>query len=339
MFILKNVERYTFCFLLYHGKKMIDMAKTKPTSVTAGQRMIRFKKNLPLLAMCAPAILLFFLFSYLPLPGLYMAFVNYNYAKGMLGSQFVGWTNFKFLTLSGDLPMLVRNTVLYNLAFILVNNVCQIALALMLNEIRSKRFRKISQALVLLPYFISFVIVGLFAYNILNADYGILNNIRQALGMERIAVYSMPGAWPPIFIFLNLWKNIGYGAIIYFAAIMGIDPGMIEAAEIDGVSSWQRIRYIMLPCLRPTMVMLILFSIGSILRGNFQLFYNIIGGANKILFETTDIIETYVYRAMMNNFNFSSAAAVSLFQSVFGFATVLIANHVVRRIEPDYALF
>ncbi|MBD5093456.1 MAG: sugar ABC transporter permease [Subdoligranulum sp.] len=315
------------------------MARTKTASELAGRKRSRFKKNLSLLAMCAPAIILFFLFSYLPLPGLYMAFVNYNYSKGMLGSQFVGWTNFKFLTLSGDLPMLVRNTVLYNLAFIFVNNFCQIALALMLNEIRSKRFRKVSQAMVLLPYFISFVIVGLFAYNILNADYGILNNIREALGLERIAIYSMPNAWPPIFVFLNLWKNIGYGTIIYFAAVMGIDTGMIEAAEIDGVTSWQRIRYIMLPCLRPTMVMLILFSIGSILRGNFQLFYNIIGGSNKILFETTDIIETYVYRAMMNNFNFSSAAAVSLFQSVFGFATVMAANYVVKRIEPDYALF
>lgn len=315
------------------------MTRSKAVSSLVGRRKGRFKKNLSLLLMCSPAIILFFLFSYLPLPGLYMAFVNYNYSKGLLGSQFVGWNNFRFLTLSGDLPMLIRNTVLYNLAFILTNNFCQIALALMLNEIRSKRFRKISQATILLPYFISFVIVGLFAYNILNADYGILNNIRIALGMERIEVYSMPEVWPPIFVFLNLWKNIGYGTIIYFAAIMGIDTGMIEAAEIDGVTSWQRIRYIMLPCLRPTMVMLILFSIGSILKGNFQLFYNVIGGSNKILFETTDIIETYVYRAMMNNFNFSSAAAVSLFQSVFGFATVMIANHIVKRIEPDYALF
>lgn len=315
------------------------MTRSKAVSSLAGRGKGRFKKNLSLLLMCSPAIVLFFLFSYLPLPGLYMAFVNYNYSKGLLASQFTGWNNFRFLTLSGDLPMLIRNTVLYNLAFILTNNFCQIALALMLNEIRSKRFRKISQATILLPYFISFVIVGLFAYNILNADYGILNNIRIALGMERIEVYSMPEVWPPIFVFLNLWKNIGYGTIIYFAAIMGIDTGMIEAAEIDGVSSWQRIRYIMLPCLRPTMVMLILFSIGSILKGNFQLFYNVIGGSNKILFETTDIIETYVYRAMMNNFNFSSAAAVSLFQSVFGFATVMIANHVVKRIEPDYALF
>lgn len=308
-------------------------------SLRSSSKSHRFRKNLSLLLMCLPAILLFFVFSYVPLPGLYMAFVNYNYSKGMFASPFVGWNNFRFLTLSGDLPMLVRNTVLYNLAFILTNNFFQIALALMLNEIRSKRFRKVSQAVILLPYFISFVIVGLFAYNILNADYGVLNSLRRSLGLEGIAVYSMPEAWPPIFVFLNLWKNVGYGTIIYFAAIMGIDTGMIEAAEIDGVTSWQRIRYIMIPCLRPTFVMLILFSIGSILKGNFQLFYNVIGGSNKILFSTTDIIETYVYRAMMSNFNFSSASAVSLFQSVFGFATVMIANFVVRRIDPDYALF
>lgn len=308
-------------------------------SLRSSSKSHRFRKNLSLLLMCLPAILLFFVFSYVPLPGLYMAFVNYNYSKGMFASPFVGWNNFRFLTLSGDLPMLVRNTVLYNLAFILTNNFFQIALALMLNEIRSKRFRKVSQAVILLPYFISFVIVGLFAYNILNADYGVLNSLRRSLGLGGIAVYSMPEAWPPIFVFLNLWKNVGYGTIIYFAAIMGIDTGMIEAAEIDGVTSWQRIRYIMIPCLRPTFVMLILFSIGSILKGNFQLFYNVIGGSNKILFSTTDIIETYVYRAMMSNFNFSSASAVSLFQSVFGFATVMIANFVVRRIDPDYALF
>ncbi len=314
------------------------MAVMNP-SLRSSSKSHRFRKNLSLLLMCLPAILLFFVFSYVPLPGLYMAFVNYNYSKGMFASPFVGWNNFRFLTLSGDLPMLVRNTVLYNLAFILTNNFFQIALALMLNEIRSKRFRKVSQAIILLPYFISFVIVGLFAYNILNADYGVLNSVRRSLGLEGIAVYSMPEAWPPIFVFLNLWKNVGYGTIIYFAAIMSIDTGMIEAAEIDGVTSWQRIRYIMIPCLRPTFVMLILFLIGSILKGNFQLFYNVIGGSNKILFSTTDIIETYVYRAMMSNFNFSSASAVSLFQSVFGFATVMIANFVVRRIDPDYALF
>ncbi len=192
--------------------------------------------------------------------------------------------------------MLVRNTVLYNLAFILTNNFFQIALALMLNEIRSKRFRKVSQAIILLPYFISFVIVELFAYNILNADYGVLNSVRRSLGLEAVAVYSMPEAWPIIFVFLNLWKNVGYGTIIYFAAIIGIDTGMIETAEIDGVSSWQRIRYIMIPCLRPTFVMLILFSIGSILKGNFQLFYNVIGGSNKILFSTTDIVSLQVLR-------------------------------------------
>lgn len=303
----------------------------------AGAR--KFKKNSSLLLMCVPAILFFFMFNYVPMPGIYVAFINFNYRAGIFASEFVGWENFRFLGLTGDLPMLIRNTVLYNMAFIVIGNVVQIAMALMLNEIRKARFRKISQSIMILPHFISYVIVGLFAYNILNFEFGILNTTLKAMGMDTVKIYSNPKAWPTIIVITNLWKTTGYGTIVYFAAIMNINVQMIEASEIDGANIFQRTRYIMLPCLKPTFIILLLFSLGGILKGNFGLMYNMVGARNQVLFETTDIIETYVFRAMMSNFNFATASTVGFVQSIFGFLLVLGANGLVRRTEPEYSLF
>ena len=295
-------------------------------------------QNKTLLLMCVPAIVFFFVFSYMPMPGAYIAFTNFQYNKGIWASPFVGMQNFKFLFKSGQLGLLLRNTILYNLAFIVLGNVLQLTFAILLNEVQSKRYKKVTQSMMFLPYFISDVLVSLLVYNLLNYDYGFISNLVRALGGEMPKVYQMAGAWPIIIVLVNLWKGTGYGTVVYFAAITGMDSSMLEAAQIDGANGFQRIRYIILPTLKPTVVILFLFAIGGILKGNFGLFYNLVGN-NSMLFGTTDIIETYVYRSMMNSFNFSQSSAVGLFQSVVGFFIVIGANAFVKKLDSDYALF
>ncbi len=292
-----------------------------------------------LLLMCAPAAVFFIIFAYLPMPGLYLAFINYNYTDGIFHSQFIGWNNFRFLVITGDLWRLTINTIAYNLAFIVFGNVVQICVAVLLNELRSKWFKKISQSLMFLPYFISFVLIGLIAYNILSYDYGLLNGTLKSMGFDPIKTYSDPHWWPFIILFTYLWQSTGYGSIIYFAAIMGLDSEIVEASEIDGANALQRIWYIILPWLKPTFIILLLFSLGGVLRGNFGLFYNLVGANNTALYATTDIIETYVFRSLMTNFNFSMGSAVSLYQSVFGFFIVVSANWLVKKLSPENTLF
>nr|WP_232231551.1 ABC transporter permease subunit [Paenibacillus sp. HW567] len=289
--------------------------------------------------MCIPAILFFLIFSYLPMPGLYLAFVRYNYSDGIFGSPFVGFENFKFLVMTGDLWRLTFNTIAYNLAFILFGNLLQITIAVFLNEIRKKWFKKAAQTLMFLPYFISAVLIGLIAYNILNYDYGLLNGILRSAGMNPLKTYTNSSVWPFIIVLTYLWQSTGYGSIVYFAAIMGLDSEVVEASEIDGAHAFQRIRYIVLPWLKPTFVILLLFSLGGILRGNFGLFFNLVGANNTALYGTTDIIETYVFRALMTNFNFPIGSAVGLYQSVFGFIVVITANWLVKKFSPDNSLF
>ena len=297
------------------------------------QNVIRYRV---LIFMCLPAIVFFFAFSYMPLPGIWVAFVKYNYRNGIFGSKFVGLQNFEFLAESGKLLTLTRNTVLYNLAFILLGNILAVFVAILLNEMRSKWFKKVSQTMMFLPYFISQVLVGLLVYSLLNFDTGFINSVLTSFGMEKWQPYADPKVWPVLMVIIYLWQQTGYNSVVYFAAIMGIDAEMIEASRVDGANGFQKIRYIILPSLKPTIVILILFALGGIVKGNFGLFYNIIG-SNSILYETTDIIETFVYRATMTNF--STASAVGLYQSIIGFAIVMIVNYIVKKIEPDYSLF
>lgn len=291
------------------------------------QNVIRYRV---LIFMCLPAIVFFFAFSYMPLPGIWVAFVKYNYRNGIFGSKFVGLQNFEFLAESGKLLTLTRNTVLYNLAFILLGNILAVFVAILLNEMRSKWFKKVSQTMMFLPYFISQVLVGLLVYSLLNFDTGFINSVLTSFGMEKWQPYADPKVWPVLMVIIYLWQQTGYNSVVYFAAIMGIDAEMIEASRVDGANGFQKIRYIILPSLKPTIVILILFALGGIVKGNFGLFYNIIG-SNSILYETTDIIETFVYRATMTDFNFSTASAVGLYQSIIGFAIVMIVNYIVKK--------
>ena len=297
------------------------------------------KKNRTLIYMSLPAIIFFFVFSYIPMPGMYVAFVDYHYNTGIYGSPFVGFKNFEFLTLSGDLARITWNTLYYNILFIATSTIAQIALAVMLNEIINKTFKKVTQTIMFLPYFVSWVIVGLFLYGFIQSPTGMINSMLVGMGYKAVDFYSIPAYWPFILTFINLWKGAGYGSIVYLAVITGLDPEVMEAASIDGANEWQRIKYIILPGLRATFVILTLFAIGGILKGNFGLFYNTVGAFNTALYKSTDIIETYIFRGLMANFNFSISSAAGVYQSVFGLLIVLAANWAVNKIEPDYALF
>ncbi|MBQ6680204.1 MAG: sugar ABC transporter permease [Lachnospiraceae bacterium] len=288
--------------------------------------------------MCLPAILFFIAFSYAPLPGIYVAFVKYNYRMGIFGSPFIGLKNFEFVAQSGKLWQLTRNTILFNLVFIVLGNLFAVVTAILLKEIQSKWFRKVSQTMMFLPHFISQVLVGVLAFNILNSDTGFLNVILKGIGAQPLNLYNSSKPWPIIITVVHLWQSTGYNSVVYFAAIMGIDQEIIEASLVDGANAWQKIRYIILPSLRPTVVILLLFALGGIVRGNFGLFWNLVG-TNPTIYEGVDIIEMYVYRATVARFNFSTASSVGLYQSLIGFLMVMTVNGIVRKIEPDYSLF
>lgn len=290
--------------------------------------------------MAIPMVVFFLLFSYLPLPGLYYAFVDYDFMQG-LKSPFCGFKNFEFL-FSGGMDSIIwkltRNTILYNLAFIIVGNIAQITVAVLLKEIHRRYFVKVSQTLMFMPYFVSMVTVGVVVYNIFNYKYGIANNLLTSLGLEKFDFYQTPEVWPFIIVAVQVWKGLGYGSVVYMAAILGIDESIYEAAYVDGASNWKRIRYITLPLLKPTAIMLIMLALGGIIRGSFDLFYQLIRN-NGLLLETTDIIDTYVYRSLAVDFNMGRGAAAGLYQSVFGFILVMTVNKIVKKISPENALF
>ena len=314
------------------------MEHDRPVRIQKRGFIHEFRKHWILFLMLIPAFAFFVVFSYIPMAGIYIAFVNFKIGKGIFGSPFVGMKNFEFLIRTGKLWFITKNTFLYNIAFIGIGNVVQVALAIMLSEICSKGFKRVSQSVLLFPNFISYVIVGVFAYNMFNFDYGFFNTLLTAAGAGRYAFYSDPGIWKYIIVAFKLWHDTGYGMIVYLAAITGFDSSLYEAARIDGATQWQRIRFITVPLLRPTFVLLLLFSLGGIMRGSFDLFYNLIG-TNSVLYPQTDIIDTFVYRSLIGQNNFSQSAAVGVYQSVFGLIFVTVVNTVVKKIEPDYALF
>lgn len=296
------------------------------------------KRKKVLFLMISPVIIYFIIFSYIPMPGAYIAFVDYNIGKGIFGSNFVGLKNFEFLVKTGDLWRITKNTLLYNLAFLALTNISQVAFAIMISEIKSRWFKKLSQSIILLPHFISMVIVGFFAYNFFNFNHGFINTILTNFGLAKHDFYSDQGIWKYIIVFFKLWASTGYGMIIYLAAITGISSEIYEAAELDGATAWQKIRCIIVPLLKPTFILLFLFGLGGILKGSFDLFYNLIGN-NSVLYKQTDIIDTFVFRSLVGQFNFSQGAAVGFYQSLFGLILVLTVNAIVKKIEPDSALF
>ncbi len=296
------------------------------------------RKNKLLFLMLLPTFLYFLLFFYIPFVGAYYAFVDYKYQLGLFRSPFVGFRYFRFLFIGNIITKLTINTLLYNVAFIIIGNFFQITVAILISQITSPFFKRLAQTFIFLPYFISFVLVGLFAYGLLNYDYGIINHALESLGLKAVAFYTTPQYWKYILTVAHVWKWLGYGSVIYLAAIMSINNELYDVAAIDGANAFRQITAVTLPMLKPTVIILLLFSIGGILRGQFELFYQMVG-RNGQLYNATDIIDTYVYRALTVTAQIQLGTAAGLYQSVFGLAVILGANFIIKRIDPEYALF
>lgn len=300
--------------------------------------MHEITKNKLLYIMIIPACLFFILNSYLPMAGVYLAFTRYDFRGGLFGSPFIGLDNFSYLFKSGILWRITRNTILYNIVFIFLGNAMQIFTAILLSRIPGKIFKKTAQSAMFLPYFISYVILGVFVYNLLSYEKGLVNTTLLSMGFDRFDAFNTPVFWIFAMITAYFWKWLGYGTVIYLAALMGISDEYYEAAEIDGASILQQIRFITIPLLKPTFITLLLLSIGRIMRGQFELFFNMVGN-NGVLFPTTDVIDTFVYRSVTKSFDIGLGSAAGLYQSLFGFALIMIVNSVIRKINDDYALF
>lgn len=295
-------------------------------------------KNKVMFLMLLPTVLFFLINSYFPMVGIYYAFTSYDFAGGLFGSPFVGMDNFKFLYQSGDLWKLTINTIGYNVVFIILGNAMAIVVAILISEIRGKWFKKFTQSIMFLPYFMSFVLLSVLAYNMFNFESGFFNQVLKSMGIAPVDIYNTPWVWPILITVFYIWKNLGYSMIIYLAAIMGISDEYYEAAKIDGANIMQRIWHITVPMLKPTFVILLLFALGSIMKGQFDLFYQLVGN-NGLLFNVTDIIDTYVYRSLKVNFDIGMATAAGLYQSLFGFVLIMTVNYIIKKINEDYALF
>lgn len=293
--------------------------------------------NFELTTLALPGLLYFFVFCYLPMFGVIIAFKKYNYAKGILGSKWIGFKNFEFFFTSQDALRITRNTVLYNIVFITVGILCAVIVALLLYEIKEKYLIKTFQTSMNLPNFLSWVIVGYIAYILLNPNYGVFNQIIRFFGGNGISWYSETKYWPYILTGFNIWKNVGIDSIIYYAALLGISKELYEAAEIDGANKLQKVFHVSVPQLIPIITILAITKVGNIMRGDFGLFYQIPRDIG-ILYPVTDVIDTYVYRGLKGG-DMGISSAVGLFQSIIGLILVTLTNYIVKKIEPDNAMF
>lgn len=301
-------------------------------------RLYYFKRNLPLTLMALPAVIVMILFRYLPLGGIVLAFKKFNVRKGIFGSPWVGFENFKFLFRSSDALIITRNTLLYNIAFIIIDLIVAVAMAVALNELLNKRRAKVYQTIFMAPYFLSWVVVSFVAFSMLSVDNGLFNHLLTSLGADPVSWYSERKYWPVILVVFQIWKTVGYSTVMYLGSLTGIPNDYYEAAVMDGATKWQQIRHITIPCLRPMMIILTILAIGKIFFADFGLFYQL-PRDNGPLFPVTNVIDTYVYRALKVNGNIGMAAAANLYQSLVGFVLVVVSNFVVRRIDKDSALF
>jgi len=291
--------------------------------------------------MAVPTILLLVAFSYLPMFGTVLAFKRYKPLQGIWGSAWMEPLTRNFQVVFSRSPAAmnaIKNTLYLNFLFIVVGTAFAIALALAFNEIRHRTFKKITQSLSFLPYFISTVVLSIFASGLLNYENGSINGLLSSFGMERIAFYTEPSLWPGILLFTVIWKGAGYSSVVYLATIAGIDAELYEAAKIDGASRWDEMRYISLPMLKPTIIVLTLLSIGRIMNADFGLFFNVTQDMPS-LYPTTDVIDTFIYRTLRKTGDVGISSATALVQSLVSFAMVIISNLIARRIDESAALF
>ena len=311
----------------------------KKAEVKKGKKKNALKEYWPLYLMMLPALLYLLINNYIPMAGMVIAFKKLNFAKGIWASPWAGLKNFKFLFASRDAWVITRNTLLYNVAFILVNMVIGIAIAILITEVKNIKLKKLYQSAILLPFLMSMVILSYIIYALLSAENGLVNNsILPLFHIDPIQWYQKPKYWPAILIIANCWKGVGYGCLIYIASLIGIDPSFYEAARLDGASKWQEITKITLPSLVPTIITLLLLSIGRIFYSDFGLFYQVPMNSG-VLVSTTNVIDTYVYRALIEQGNISMSSAAGVYQSLVGFCVVMLSNWIVRKVDKDQALF
>lgn len=302
------------------------------------RRVINLKKSMPLTLMALPGILLMAVFKYLPMSGIILAFKRFNVREGIFGSRFIGWENFKFLFRSSDAWIITRNTLLYNLAFIALDVIFAVTFAIILNELLHKKRAKLFQSIYIAPYFLSWVAVSFVAYAFLSTDNGLLNHLLSSFGKEPVSWYVQSKWWPLIIIVFEVWKTVGYSTVMYMGALTGIPNDYYEAALVDGATKWQQIRHITIPCLKTMMLVLVTLAIGRIFFSDFGLFYQLPRNSGP-LFSTTNVIDTYIYRALKETGDIGMSAAANLYQSVVGFVMVVAVNFIIRRMDKESALF
>ena len=313
----------------------MEKLKTKRRSGSAASAERKETFHLDLMSL--PGVLLLVVFNYLPMIGIVIAFKDYNPNLGIWGSAWNGLDNFKFFFTSQDAARTIRNTLMYSSSFLMLDLICAVGLALMFYNLRSRRALKFYNTVVILPRFMSPVIIAFIVYIILNPSYGLLNQLILALGGSKIQWYSNSKYWPAILTITHIWQTVGMNCIIYYASLMSLDDSLLEAARLDGANKWQETWHVVIPHLIPVMVISTILGLGSLFQGDFGLFYQVPKDVG-LLYPTTDVINTYTYRALQSG-SFGKSTAVSLFQSTMGCLMVLITNGIVRKVSPENSLF
>ncbi len=298
------------------------------------------KKNISLFLLSLPTAIWYLLFCYLPIFGIVLAFKRYRLIPGksfvysLFASEWVGIENFRFLFLNPQMGRIVRNTLSYNLIFLLLGTVIPIALAIVLSMLDSKKVQSVFQMSALLPHFLSWIVVSYFVFAFLSTERGIVNAFLLSVGLDPVNFYQQPSAWPVILIIVQLWKTAGYTMILYYSYLLSVDQELYDSAVVDGASLWQMIRYVILPLLGPMIIVLTLLNLGHILSTDFGLFYQVTRNSGSIL-ATTETIDVFVYKALIDQSNFGYSAAASLIQNGIGAILLILANYGIKKIDPD----
>lgn len=315
------------------------MVHSDKKQLSAKKKHFIEKDDRALYVMALPTVIFLIIFAYMPMIGLVMAFQDYNVNLGMFGSKFVGFANFKYLFTTTDAWIITRNTVCYNVVFMVVNNCLAMAMAMLLSELTARRYAKVLQTVYMLPYFLSWTVVAIVVIAFLDRDKGLVNQIIKAMGgAGKTNWYQQKALWPFLLVGINAWKGVGYGTVLYLAVISGISHDFYEAAVLDGATKLQQAWYITLPQLRMVLCISIILAMGSIFRADFGLFYSVTQDSGRI-YAVTDVIDTYIYRGLTKLANVGMSTAAGMYQSVVGLIMVLIANKVVTKIDPDSAMF
>lgn len=315
------------------------MVHSDKKQLSAKKKHFIEKDDRALYVMALPTVIFLIIFAYMPMIGLVMAFQDYNVNLGMFGSKFVGFANFKYLFTTTDAWIITRNTVCYNVVFMVVNNCLAMAMAMLLSELTARRYAKVLQTVYMLPYFLSWTVVAIVVSAFLDRDKGLVNQIIKAMGgAGKTNWYQQKALWPLLLVGINAWKGVGYGTVLYLAVISGISHDFYEAAVLDGATKLQQAWYITLPQLRMVLCISIILAMGSIFRADFGLFYSVTQDSGRI-YAVTDVIDTYIYRGLTKLANVGMSTAAGMYQSVVGLIMVLIANKVVTKIDPDSAMF